>query len=158
MLDANVLIRAHADYYPIDRIPQFWNWLLAQGVGGHAKIPLEIYEEITSGRDVLAQWMKERSTRDALLLGDDVTAAFVNRVIDEAYAPDISDTELEQAGCDPFLIACALAAPNRCVVTKEVSKPSQRRGRRKVPDACNDLGVRWMSDFEFYQRRDFRIS
>ena len=27
LIDANVLIRAHEDYYPIDRVPQFWRWL-----------------------------------------------------------------------------------------------------------------------------------
>ncbi len=25
LVDANVLIRAHEDYYPLDRIPQFWD-------------------------------------------------------------------------------------------------------------------------------------
>lgn len=29
LIDANVLIRAHGDYYPIDRIKPFWDWLLA---------------------------------------------------------------------------------------------------------------------------------
>jgi hypothetical protein len=28
LLDANVIIRAHEDYYPVDRIPKFWSWLL----------------------------------------------------------------------------------------------------------------------------------
>ena len=28
LLDANVLIRAHEDYYPVDRIPPFWTWLI----------------------------------------------------------------------------------------------------------------------------------
>jgi hypothetical protein len=28
LLDANVLIPAHEDYYTIDRIPHFWEWLL----------------------------------------------------------------------------------------------------------------------------------
>lgn len=32
LLDANVLIRAHSDYYPIDRIPQFWEWLIREGM------------------------------------------------------------------------------------------------------------------------------
>lgn len=46
LLDANVLIRAHEDYYPIDRIPQFWAWLASLGGAGTAKIPFEIYGEI----------------------------------------------------------------------------------------------------------------
>ena len=53
LLDANVLIRAHGDYYPIDRVPPFWNWLIAEGEAGHVKIPFEIYDEIAIGNDAL---------------------------------------------------------------------------------------------------------
>lgn len=157
LLDANVPIRAHSDYYPIDRIPQFWEWLIGEGNAGHVKIPFEIYGEITDGNDMLAKWAAEKETRAALLLDEEVDTDIYNRVIGQAYAPDLNEIELEQVGRDPFLIAYALAGEERCVVTKEVSKPSKQRGNRQVPDACDDLGVRWVTDFEFYRERDFRI-
>jgi hypothetical protein len=28
LLDANVLINANRDYYPIDRVPELWEWLV----------------------------------------------------------------------------------------------------------------------------------
>ncbi|MCY4508918.1 MAG: DUF4411 family protein [Acidobacteria bacterium] len=28
LLDANVLIDAHRDYYPLGRVPEFWDWLI----------------------------------------------------------------------------------------------------------------------------------
>ena len=158
LLDANVLIRAHGDYYPIDRVPPFWEWLVSEGNNGHAKIPFEIYDEIANGNDLLAQWVKEKDTRDALVLDEEVDGDAFNRVLDEAYAPDLTDTEMEEAGRDPFLIAYALMGEDRCIVTKEVSKPSKTRGRRKVPDACNILDVPWMNDFRFYQERNFRVA
>ena len=34
LLDANVLIRAHQDYYPLDRVRGFWTWICDQA-GGH---------------------------------------------------------------------------------------------------------------------------
>ena len=30
LLDANVLIDANRDYYPIHRVPEFWDWLHAK--------------------------------------------------------------------------------------------------------------------------------
>ena len=51
LLDANALIDANRDYYPIDRVPEFWDWLVAKGERGQVKIPLEIYEEVTDGND-----------------------------------------------------------------------------------------------------------
>ncbi len=158
LLDANVLISAHNDYYPIDRIPQFWKWLTREGVAGHAKIPYEIYEEITGKKDdLLAQWIAEEETRDVLMLDEEANMDIYNQVIDQAYAPDLNEAETRQIGRDPFLVAYALMGSERCVVTKEVRKPKSKRGNRKVPNACEDFEVPWMTDFEFYRERDFRI-
>ena len=55
LLDANVLIDANRDYYPIDRVPEFWEWLEYQGESGIVKVPLEVYEELKEGRDALAE-------------------------------------------------------------------------------------------------------
>jgi hypothetical protein len=50
LFDANVLITASNTYYPIDQIPEFWEWLQFQGRGGNIKLPLEIMEEILAGK------------------------------------------------------------------------------------------------------------
>lgn len=34
LLDANVLIDANRDYYPISRVPEFWDWLVHLGHRG----------------------------------------------------------------------------------------------------------------------------
>ena len=70
LLDANVLIRADADFYPLDRIPQFWDWLIEQGSDGHVKIPNEIHDEIAVGSDALADWVSNKDVKAALLLDE----------------------------------------------------------------------------------------
>ena len=40
LLDTNVLIDAHHKFYPIDRIPEFWTWLLIYAQQQQVKIPL----------------------------------------------------------------------------------------------------------------------
>ena len=157
LLDANCLIRAHEDYYPLDRVPQFWEWLLNEAADGNAKMPFEIHDEIASANGPLRDWIVQNEVIENLVLDEEVDIVMYNRVLSEAYAPDLNDAELEEAGRDPFLITYALMGAQRTVVTKEVSKRSRTRGRRKVPDACDDLGVPWMDDFSFYRIRDFRI-
>jgi len=155
LLDANVLIRAHEDYYPIDRIPQFWDWLHQNATAGNVKIPFEIYNEIAISSGPLGDWIRSPPIKDDIVLDESVDPTLVQQVLD-GYAPDLSDSELEEIGQDPFLIAYALAnTPLRSVVTKEVSRPSKRRANRKVPDVCDDLGVRWMTDFEFFRVLNF---
>ncbi|WP_159716488.1 DUF4411 family protein [Geminicoccus flavidas] len=109
LIDANVLITAHDQYYPINVVPEFWSWLRHQGRLGSVKMAIENYEEIedgtpTRGSDPLYDWLQEPECRDALLLDASVDGALVVRVLHEGYAPDLTDDQVEQLGRDPFLI------------------------------------------------------
>ncbi len=106
LLDANVLIDANRDYYPLGRVPEFWAWLVDRATKQQVKIPLEMYEEVLAGKDDdLTCWLKDN--RDVLLLDENVDETLVARVTDWGYAPDLSDEEIERVGRDPFLIAYA---------------------------------------------------
>lgn len=158
LLDANV-IDANRDYYPIDRVPEFWGWLEHHGSDGGIKVPSEMFEEVKSGRDALAAWARQQHVSDALVLREDPCVVTVARVIDEGYANDLTDTQTELLGQDPFLIAYALIrSPDRCVVTTERSKPTRIRHNRHVPDVCNHFGVRCCDTFAFTKHMDFRTN
>ena len=159
LLDANVLIRAHEDYYPIDRLRPFWDWLIGEAQAGSTKIPFEIYNEIKPPEESsLRGWIKDKKVASALTLDEEVDGKILNRVLRQGYAPELTDDELVQIGRDPFLVAYALMQPGRAVVTKEVSRPGKERANRKLPDVCETMGVPWMDDFQFYRERNFRIS
>lgn len=159
LLDANVLITANRLYYPLERVPEFWDWLVHMGQTGQIRMPVEIIEEIRDGSDDLAEWMSDHDHLDALLLNEDADVALVQRVISEGYAPDLDDEEIEIVGRDPFLIAAVQRSPaDRCVVTTEVSKPGRRRANRHVPDVCASLGVRWMDSFGLIRALNFSTS
>lgn len=110
LIDANVLIHAHSLYYPLLRVPEFWEWVLFHASNNSIKIPLEILDEIQGGdKDHHAVWAHERSNKKSLLLDEQLDANNLNKVINESYAPDLNDVELETIGKDPFLISYALA-------------------------------------------------
>ena len=156
LLDANVLIDANRDYYPIDRVPEFWEWLTDAGKNDRVKVPLEVYEEIKEGNDDLAEWIKNDRNKEALLFDEDVDVSLVSRVTDDGYADDLSDDEVEKIGRDPFLVAYALADENnRCIVTTEGSKPSRERANRHLPDVCNSFDVPCVNTFQFLRDLDF---
>ena len=156
LLDANVLIDANRDYYPIDRVPEFWEWLAHEGENGRVKIPLEVYEEIKDGDDGLAEWIKNDQNKAALLFEEDADVDLVSRVTDDGYADDLTDDEVEKIGRDPFLVAYALTnEDNRCIVTTEVSKPSRQRANRHLPDVCNTFDVPCVNTFQFTRALDF---
>ena len=159
ILDANVLIDANRDYYPIERVPEFWNWLLHHGERKNVKVPLEVHEEIREGKDDLATWAKNDAFQENLLFAEEVDPELVARVIDEGYASDLTDDQVEELGRDPFLIAYGLVDPSgRCVVTTERSRPKRQRQNRHVPDVCNHYGIAWRNTFEFTRELDFRTN
>ncbi|MCE3001354.1 MAG: DUF4411 family protein [Xanthomonadaceae bacterium] len=164
LLDASVLITANNLYYPIDRVPEYWGWLEYLGESGKVKIPQEIFEEIRDGpddaeKDLLYGWLQDESVRNALLLAEDVDVHAVRHVVERGYASDLTDTEVEMIGRDPFLIAYAIVdVPGRWVVTCEVSKRKLQRQNRRVPDVCDDLGVKWCDPFRMNRDLGFKTS
>lgn len=158
LIDANVLIRAHEDFYPVDRIPQFWEWLFDMAEQGSIKMPRQIYNEVAPFKGLLSDWLRQAEIRDALVLDEPTNPALVQQVLTEGYAPDLTDVELEKIGQDPFLIAAAMNGPARTIVTKEGSKPSTQRAKRRIPDICGDFGVPVITDFHLYRTLNFSIA
>jgi len=161
LLDANVLIRADADFYPLDRLPQFWDWLIEKGRDGSVKIPHEIHDEVAAGSGALADWVADGDVKSALLLNETPDPSLVQQALAKGYQsghPNFDDGELQKIGRDAFLVAYGLADAKRVIVTREVSKPTKRLGARKLPDACDDCGVRWTTDYEMYRLLDFNLN
>ena len=159
LLDANVLIDANRDYYPINRVPEFWEWLLDVGERKLAKVPIEIYEEIRTGNDDLAKWAKNPAVREGLRFDEEAEVSLVQKATYEGYKPDLTDTDTKKIGRDSFLLAYALKAPDaRSIVTTEASKPKRFGANRHLPDVCADLGVGCYNTFQFLEILDFRTS
>jgi hypothetical protein len=160
LFDASVLITANNTYYPLDYIPEFWEWIDHQATNGTIKLPIEMLEEVLAGsktEDPLLAWMTDH--KDALRLKEAADPALVNKVVCEGYAPDLTDDELIVIGKDPFLVAYALAKKDeRCVVTAEVSAPSKQRQNRRVPDVCHTFGVTCQNPFLVYRTLGFSTS
>jgi hypothetical protein len=140
--------------YPVDRIPRFWSWLLDVAAANGIKMPLVIFNEVTSSAGPMADWIKRSHVRDAMILKEPVDGGRVQHVPEHGYAPDLDDEEI---GNDPFLIAAALAGPDRTVVTRELSRPSKKRAECKIPDVCAVFGVPLITDFVLYRTLNFTI-
>ncbi len=82
LFDANVLITASNMYYPLDAVPEFWEWIDHQATNGRIKLPVEVLEEILAGRkkeDPLLDWMTAH--KDVPRLKERVDPSLVNKVV-----------------------------------------------------------------------------
>jgi hypothetical protein len=83
--------------------------------------------------DLLLTWIRQPEIKNALLLDEQVDPELVAAVIERGYAVDLTDTELEEIGRDPFLIAYGTVSTDRCVdrgVEPEQETPEPKNPRR----------------------------
>lgn len=154
LLDASTLINAHRTWYGLNRVPEFWQWLLFHAEGGRVKIPAEIYTEVENGTDELSTWMKDADHKIALRLQEQTNLDAVQTVL-KAYAGSLSEDDLIKIGQDPFLVAAALGHSDRCVVTAENHSPKKQGANRKIPNICEDCDVHWRSSIDFISELNF---
>lgn len=162
LVDANVVMNAANTYFRHSWVPEFWTWLRHHGDAGNIKMPLEIYQEIKDGstsneKDELFAWANEKGNKQSILLADTVDANLVTAVMANGYSLSLNEVQLQAIGQDPFLVAHALKdRANRCVVTNEVSAPLAAVQNRKIPDACNSVGVTYCTPFQMMEKLDFK--
>lgn len=143
-IDASTLIFSKNYHYQLDRVPEFWDWLVFHAEAGSVKLPREIYDEIIRQDDDLKEWAQ--MNKDALLI-DDIGYHGVLTEVLGSYAVDPSDADIEEIGNDPYLVACALhhgrLGEPATVVTEEKHAPGKLNAARRIPNACEDVGVDW---------------
>ena len=158
LLDANVLIDANRDYYPLDRVPQFWQWLADLGAQGKIKVPWEVFDKVVRARDDdLSNWLG--SNKSELVFDESVQIELLRHAIAQGYSDDLDDIEVSKLNEDPFLVAYALMDPeHRVVVSNEASSPRRQRANRKLPDVCNGFDPRLtcIDIFRLIRELDFK--
>lgn len=156
------LLDAKRDYYPISRVPEFWDWLIFHGQQGNIKIPIEVYEEFSDTKDTegkkdsLATWAEQVEVKDALMFDEEAEQDLVARITYGGYLANPTDEALTKIGRDPFLLSYALKDIEiRCIVTTESSKPSRAGANRHVPDVCKDFNIRCINNFQMIRELNF---
>lgn len=148
-LDANVLIQAWQKYYNPKFCPDYWSILVELGKRGEIFIPELVYEEITRTEDDLSKWLKG-SKIPIRIITEAVTGCLQKIYSHTPVHKNLVDNTKARSLADPWVIAHALSE-NATVVTKEEKITALSSSRIKIPNVCENMGVRWINDFDFVQ-------
>lgn len=156
VLDANVFMQAHRQWYQFCFCQGFWAFLIKKQQDGVLTSIDRVRSEINPG-DALYAWVKNtapkslfassKSTKVAKRYGEIVTWVMLNSV----YTPAAKNEFMSEA--DGWVIAYAWAN-DMIVVTHEI--PSKKTGRVKIPDVCNHFKVPHCTTFKMLQ--DLKIT
>jgi len=155
LLDANVFIQAKNLHYGLDFCPAFWEWLEENNRMEKVFSIEKVGDEINAGDDELSVWAK--ACNAGFFQKPD--ANVLNRLADvsqwatsNGYEPAAITTFFQVA--DYYLVAHALAH-DYTVVTHEI--PSNSVKKIKIPNACNGVGVKFMTPYEMLRHERARF-
>ncbi len=145
--DTNFLIQAKNGPYGFDFAPSFWEFVDSKLNDGTIFTSKLVYDEIVSGDDELADWIKARNDPNVFVQPDEnvqmVFADISNHVV-EHYPATRSQEFLSSA--DPWIIALA-RVEDTIVVTHETLVPEESK-KVKIPNICKVFEVRYIGPYE----------
>ncbi len=155
-LDANVLIQSWQKYYSPRLCPDYWNILNDLGKQEIIFIPEVVYEEIIRTEDDLSKWLKNSNIPIRKITGPVTTCLQKIYAHDPAHKNLVDNTK-SRSLADPWVIAHAINE-NAIVVTKEEKITALNSLKIRIPNVCENMGVRWMNDFELLQELNIKFS
>ncbi len=159
LIDSNVFIDAKNRYYPFDVVPAFWDWLRLAYQDGRVSTIEKVYDELVAGEDELSAWIKGMP-RAFCLPTSQIDAQSMQAVSEWAA----SSTQYTQAAVSDFLsvgdyyLVAHAHTSSATVITHERAGTGSKK-RIKIPDACDAVGVKWMTPFQMLrvERAEFRL-
>lgn len=155
-LDANVLIQAWQKYYNPRFCPDYWNILIELGKRDKIFIPELVYEEIIRTEDDLTKWLKA-SKITIKKITEPVTICLQKIYAADPLHRNLVDNINGRSLADPWVIAHSIHE-NSIVVTKEEKIIALNSKRIRIPNVCDNMGVRWINDFQFIEELDIRFN
>jgi predicted nucleic acid-binding protein len=154
-LDANVLIQAWQKYYNPKFCPDYWEVLIELGNHELIFIPEVVYEEITRTEDDLSKWLKASKIPVKKII-EPVTICLQNIYSNNPTHQNLVDNTKARSLADPWVIAHALHE-NATVVTKEEKVTALGSNKIKIPNVCDNMGIKWINDFQFIGELDIQF-
>lgn len=154
-LDANVLIQAWQKYYNPKFCPDYWKILVELGQNGKIFMPELVYEEIVRTEDDLSDWLK-KSKIPINKINEPVTVCLRKIYAAAPTHKNLVDSAKNRSLADPWVIAHALHE-NATVVTKEEKVTAVNSDKIKIPNVCDNMGIRWINDFQFIDELDIKF-
>jgi hypothetical protein len=164
IVDSDVFITAKNRYYAFDICPGFWDSVIHEHESSRLRSIDKVRQELLIGRPTedLVQWVKNDLPADFFLdtAEPDVVNAFGEVMLWVQRNPQYFDNAKASFAtkADGWLVAYA-AVHGVTVATNEQPAPASRK-EVKLPDACDQFGVKYADTFAMLEalkvRYEFR--
>lgn len=155
-IDSNFFIEAWNKYYSPGLCGDYWKVLNELAKSGIFFIPSQVRDEIYKVDDDLKAWL-DKSDVIVKENNEDVGKCLINIYATDTKHKFLVDNTKGRSIADPWVIAHALN-DNAIVVTKEEKITDPASQKIKIPNVCDNMGVKWMNDFDFIKIMGIKFS
>jgi hypothetical protein len=139
--------------FGFDVVPQFWTFLSKQVEAGNIKAPKMVYDEILTGKDELAKWIRPRGKHGFNVAANGTVRKHFQSIavhVTNKYSPPQAGKFL--ADGDPWVIAHAMENDG-VAVTHETERGNL--WKIKIPIICKEFDVRCINTYEMNKELKF---
>jgi len=154
--DSNILIQAWQKYYSPKYCPDYWIVLNQLGYENRIFISEMVYDEITRTDGDLSKWLK-LSKIPVHKISEPVTKCLERIYQKNPLHKFLVDSTKARSLADPWVIAHAISE-KAIVVTKEEKVTSPNSNKIKIPNVCDNMGIRWINDFKFIEEINIKFT
>lgn len=169
LIDSNAFITPYRNYYQFTFAPSFWKQLNNFATNGRIitldKVEKELCKEvIVEQKDQMQLWLeddftgvKSSSNEQGILENYAMVLNHIQQ--DSKYNEKALREWADVKVADPWLVAVALEYGYTIISfeSKATIQPNNPIGRAKIPNICEDLGVRYCSLFEMMNKLAFSL-
>lgn len=115
-----------------------------------------VFEEIVRTEDDLSKWLKQSGIPITKITGP--ITIFLQKIY--SFNPihkNLVDNTKARSLADPWVIAHALHE-KAVVVTKEEKVTALNSNRIKIPNVCENMGIRWINDFQLIEELNIKFT
>lgn len=149
LLDTNIFIQSHKQFYNMDFCPGFWNWLNLSQESNITGSIIYVIDELCKGNDILATWASDNKKSNwAMNIDDEQTQTMFSKIVNYVEVTyDDTATKQKFYGCaDPWIIAKA-AVTGATVVTQEKLVVTNS-SKIKIPNICQHFNINYINIFD----------
>lgn len=159
LLDANVFITAKNNYYGVDFVPGFWEWIAEDYLANDLRSIAAVRDELLAQDDALTAWAR-RMPQDFWLEELDTDVASLRAIASWTMTGD--PRFMQQARTDflataDYRLVAKANAGGYVVITHEVPQPEGKK-RIKIPDVCAAFGVEQREPFALFRELGLRLT
>lgn len=157
VLDTSVFIQAYKDYYSMDLVPAFWDFLVQANRAGTVYSIDRVYQELEAKDDALFDWAKDNLSVFTPSTGTDVASVYhdmVNWVQNNQNFTDAAKHKFARVA-DGWL--ASYAKVHGSVLVTQESYDARTRSNVKIPNLCQQYGIAWTNTFGMLRRLGARF-